>query len=192
MVSASAVFRAQHLRGEIGVANFHLVDRYRLKIARLQRGLQVSNGRHAPTGVFVQDAELLGAELVLGVVDQENRDFPVVGGDAEHVVRLAAVLDDFGASNRQAKPRNLKLLNRIDDGERNEAALRTEDRNAALPLDQLAGLSDAALEFMLVVASDENELAAEHAARGVDLIHCQVGAALHRFARRSVGAGERG
>ena len=189
------VLGAQQLRGHVDVLDVELLDHHRLDAALVQSSGHVLAPELAVVRRVGQDRDLLVPALVHRLVG-DHVGLDVVGQrDAEDVVLgVLRRLEQLG----DLRPRGA----RRDDGDLGflvEARTRQDDAGIddadagddVLLVDQLLRHLRTALVLCLVVALDELQGPAKHAAGAVDLLDREADRIAHRNAHRARPAGER-
>ncbi len=189
---SAGLLQSRELRDEIDVVVLEFLDAGDLDaLVLFGGGLQALFVGFAPGIVDEDEAGFLGAEL-LGVLEKTHVDERVDGGDAEHIIRIRAVMGDRGAGSPDADERHFFLVRDGHDRERHRRVETAEESRDLFLEDQFARSDQALGRVGFVVALDELELAAaEQAALGVDLVDCDLQAAGHGFARLRRRARER-
>ncbi len=148
--------------------------------------------RLAP-GIVDQDHPGLFVAVFLDrVVDQRLVDQHVDRRDAEHIVLCRAIAGDRRARRPHAHERYLALVRERHDRDRDRRVEAAEQAGDLLALHELAGRDCAFGRITLVIAHQQLDLLAEHAALGVDLVDCDREAAHDRLARFGGLAGHGG
>ena len=158
-----------------------------------ERLLQVLAAELAVVGRVGQDRDLLEAAAGDRLLDDHRRLDAVVRGVAEDVVLglLVELVRDDRAGRDVVHHRDLGFLEEALRGEGDAGVDVADDGDDLLLVDQLLGDLHAALVLRFVVALDQLDLAAEHAAGLVDLVDREAHAVAHADAHRRRAAGER-
>mmetsp|Transcript_35438 Transcript_35438/g.64454 ORF Transcript_35438/g.64454 Transcript_35438/m.64454 type:complete len:324 (-) Transcript_35438:460-1431(-) len=171
----------EQLGRHVDVLDIELLDRDRRDVLQLERGFQVGAAELAVVGAVRQDGHLLVATLDDGLLDDHRRLDRVMRGVAEDVVLGLAfeLLGDDGAGGHVVHHRNLGFLIEALRGQGHAGVDVADGGDHLFLVDELLGDLHATFILGLIVALDEQNLAAQHATGLVDLVGGQAHAITH-------------